>query len=147
MPLLPPAAAQVHPTIEEWPHDQDFSRGPKAFLEGGLPANGTVKVLSPEAIQRRRQQNRASQLAFRARTKKMVEELRHQLTQCAQNNQTMYLTMQNLLEKTESLKAAIEGALASQRSMIFEQQQKEKGMPSPSSLQNRTLNLQRDCDG
>jgi hypothetical protein len=34
---------------------------------------------SPSSIERRRQQNRASQMAFRERTKKLVEDLRRQL--------------------------------------------------------------------
>jgi hypothetical protein len=125
MPFLVPGVTQEYPTIEDWSQEHDSSEGPKTYLKERSSASGIRKVLSPEAIQRRRKQNRASQLAFRARTKKMVEDLQQRLTQCTEENHTMYLTMENLLEKAESLKRAIEGALASQRSIIFESTARE----------------------
>ena len=74
----------------------------------------------------------------------MVDDLRQQLTQCTEHNNTMYLTMQNLLENAESLKRAIEGALAFQRSFIFENQQEEKGMSQPSTPQKHGIEFWRD---
>ena len=72
------------------------------------------KPPSGEALERRRQQNRAAQLAFRERSKKQVEEMRQELVQCVEYNQKMYLTMRELLERTEALKKDIESALALQ---------------------------------
>lgn len=144
MPLLPPGMMQEHPSIEDWSQERDGSEGSKSFLEAAPPTERAGKALSSEAIQRRRQQNRASQLAFRARTKKMVDDLRQQLTQCTEHNNTMYLTMQNLLENAESLKRAIEGALASQRSFIFDVQQEEKEMSQPSSPRKHGIEFWRD---
>jgi uncharacterized membrane protein YccC len=66
---------------------------------------------SGEALERRRQQNRTAQLAFRERSKKQVEELRLELTQCLEYNHNLYSTMRELLERTEALKRDIEGAL------------------------------------
>ncbi|EPE28135.1 hypothetical protein GLAREA_04926 [Glarea lozoyensis ATCC 20868] len=50
---------------------------------------------SPSAIERRRQQNRASQMAFRERTKKLVEDLRKQLLA----SETERLRLKGLLER------------------------------------------------
>lgn len=69
---------------------------------------------SGEALERRRQQNRAAQLAFRERSKKQVEDMRQELTQCVEYNQKMYSTMRELLGRTEALKMDTEGALALQ---------------------------------
>jgi hypothetical protein len=144
MPLLLPSVMQQHPSNENWSQERGSSEGSKAISEGAPPTERAGKALSSEAIQRRRQQNRASQLAFRARTKKTVDDLRQQLTQCTEHNNTMYFTMQNLLENAESLKRAIEGALASQRSFIFENQQEEKGISQPSSPRKHGIEFWRD---
>jgi hypothetical protein len=132
MPLLMPGGMQEHPSIEDWSQERDNSKGPSAPL-ATQPTDRRGKALSSEAIQRRRQQNRASQFAFRARSKKMVDDLRQQLAQFTEHNNAMHRTMQNLLENAESLKRAIEGALAFQRSFLLENQQEEKGMSLPIS--------------
>jgi hypothetical protein len=127
-----PGVMQEHLSIEDWSQERDSSKArkdPKAIS----PTGRRGKHLSSEAIQRRRQQNRASQLAFRARSKKMVEDLRQQLTQCTEHNNTIYVTMQNLLENADSLKRAIENALAFQRLFLFENKQEENGMSLPIS--------------
>jgi hypothetical protein len=139
--MLLPGAMQEHLTIEDWSADSTSSEGPKTFREGRSPVNRTGKPQSAEAIERRRQQNRASQLAFRARTKKLVEDLRQQITECTEHNHTMYITMQNLLEKTEMLKTSIEGALALQRSVCFETHQREKGQCTSSNFRSREAGL------
>lgn len=56
-------------------------------------------------------------MTFRGRSKKQVEELRQELTQCVEFNQKMYSTMRELLEKTDTLKRDIEVALALQPPM------------------------------
>lgn len=66
---------------------------------------------SAAAIARRRKQNRASQAAWRARNKELVEELRQEIAEHAEYNQSMQGTMRSLLQTTESLKSAIEHAL------------------------------------
>jgi hypothetical protein len=50
---------------------------------------------SPSAIERRRQQNRASQMAFRERTKRLVEDLRRQLVA----SETERLRLKGMLEQ------------------------------------------------
>ena len=72
------------------------------------------KTPSGEALERRRQQNRAAQLAFRGRSKKQVEEMRLELTQCFEINQKMYMSVRELLDRTETLKQEMEAILAFQ---------------------------------
>jgi hypothetical protein len=150
MPLLLPDIVQEHPSIKDWSQERDSSESSKASLGPAPPKDRIGKSLSSEAIQRRQQQNRANQVAFRARTKKMVDDLQQQRTQCTEHNSTMYLTLQNLLENAELLKRAIEGALAFQRLFIFENQQEEKGMSQPSSPESMALNFGKtvthECD-
>src|SRR4051812_43516725 len=62
------------------------------------------KVPSSEALERRRRQNRAAQLASRERTKKIVEELKGALTRCTEFNQEMCDKMQEVLEIADTLK-------------------------------------------
>jgi hypothetical protein len=92
MPFLMPGVMQEHPSIEDWSQERDYSKGRKA-LEAAPPKDSAGEFLSSEAIQPRRQQNRANQVAFRARTKKMVDDLQQQLTQCTEHNTTMYSTL------------------------------------------------------
>jgi len=55
----------------------------------------TKAPASPSAIERRRQQNRASQMAFRERTKKLVEDLRKQLA----TSEAERLRLRGMLER------------------------------------------------
>ena len=100
----------------ESPPSNERPERPKKMLIEPQPhiKRRTRKPPSGQALERRRQQNRAAQLAFRERSKKQVEEMRQELIQCVEYNQKMYLTMQELLERTESLKKDIESALALQ---------------------------------
>jgi hypothetical protein len=67
---------------------------------------------SMDVVQRRREQNRISQMAHRQRSKKQVENLREQLIDCTEYNNNMYRTLQSLGEKTQALAAEIQQALA-----------------------------------
>lgn len=66
---------------------------------------------SPDAIERRRKQNRVSQLAFRERSKKALEEMRVELLSAEERNRQMYSTLNELLGAAESMKLSIEQAL------------------------------------
>ncbi|KAE9370117.1 hypothetical protein N431DRAFT_492286 [Stipitochalara longipes BDJ] len=66
---------------------------------------------SMDALQRRREQNRISQIAHRQRSKKQVENLREQLIDCTEYNHNMYRTLQSLGEKTQALASEIQQAL------------------------------------
>jgi hypothetical protein len=66
---------------------------------------------SMDVVQRRREQNRISQMAHRQRSKKQVENLREQLIDCTEYNHNMYRTLQSLGEKTQALAAEIQQAL------------------------------------
>ncbi|KAE9364712.1 hypothetical protein N431DRAFT_489224 [Stipitochalara longipes BDJ] len=71
---------------------------------------------SPPAVdksERRRQQNRTSQLAFRQRSKMTLMALQEELDQSLLVNETLYGTIEALLDKTEDLKRSIEDVLAS----------------------------------
>lgn len=70
------------------------------------------KRRSPAAIARRKKQNRASQAAWRARNKELVEELRQEIAEHAEYNHSMQDTMRSLLKTTASLKSVIENVLA-----------------------------------
>lgn len=98
----------------ESPPSNERPERPKKMLIEPQPhiKRRTRKAPSGEALEQRRQQNRAAQLAFRERSKKQVEEMRQELIQCVEYNQKMYLTMWELLERTEALKKDIASALA-----------------------------------
>jgi hypothetical protein len=83
-----------------------------SFCEESPRGNHGPRRPSAEAVARRRKQNRVSQAAWRARNKELVEELRQEISECSEYNQGMHQTMQALLKTTESLKGAIESALA-----------------------------------
>lgn len=63
--------------------------------------------------EKRRQQNRNSQIAFRQRNKMTLMALQEELNQSLLVNDALYDTIEGLLEKTETLKRSIEDALAS----------------------------------
>ncbi|KAE8444179.1 hypothetical protein EG329_000776 [Mollisiaceae sp. DMI_Dod_QoI] len=105
----------------------EFSPGPSrseksnTFSESSTRNGPGPRRPSAEAIARRRKQNRVSQAAWRARNKELVEELRQEIAEYSEYNQTMQDTMHSLLKTTESLKGVIEHALA---------------LPSPKSSQD-----------
>ena len=63
--------------------------------------------------ERRRQQNRISQIAFRQRSKMTLIALQEELDQSILVNDVLYITIEALLERTENLKRSIEDVLAS----------------------------------
>lgn len=72
------------------------------------------RALSPDSLERRRRQNRASQIAFRERKRKKSGEMYQELVLASSYNQQMYTTMRDLLRRADELKLAIEQALALQ---------------------------------
>lgn len=70
-----------------------------------------------EAAKKRRQQNRNSQIAHRQRSKKLVEDLRHEIEEYSEYSQEMYQTLQSLRETTKALVSTIEDALSRQPPM------------------------------
>jgi len=67
-----------------------------------------------DAVKRRRQQNRNSQTAYRQRTKKLIEDLRQEVTEYSEYSQDMYQTLQSLRETTRALVSTIDHALSKQ---------------------------------
>jgi hypothetical protein len=104
------------------------------------PARQQVrKVRNPpsaEAVARRRQQNRASQLAFRERSKREVDTLKQDLADCTEENQKMYTTMRGLLERTETLKLAIEEALTAHKPRTYRSMSAKSGADFEASPQS-----------
>ncbi|KAF8849820.1 hypothetical protein BDZ45DRAFT_697259 [Acephala macrosclerotiorum] len=96
----------------------DFSPGPVASPKSRTPPEPSTRSgagprrPSAEAIARRRKQNRVSQAAWRARNKELVEELRQEIAEYSEYNQSMQETMHSLLKTTEALRGVIENALA-----------------------------------
>ena len=104
-----------------------------------------------EAIARRRKQNRVSQAAWRARNKELVEELRQEISDYAEHTERMQQTMESLLQQTETLKAAIETALALKppgKDLGSAQQTTQRGpqLMSPTSS-NEGPSQDLDCGG
>jgi hypothetical protein len=65
-----------------------------------------------QALERRRQQNRAAQLAFRERSKRQMEEMRQELAQCVDFNRKMQDSVRSLLERADDLRRDVESILA-----------------------------------
>ncbi|CZR51305.1 uncharacterized protein PAC_01180 [Phialocephala subalpina] len=84
----------------------------RTFSEPSTRSRPGPRRPSAEAIARRRKQNRVSQAAWRARNKELVEELRQEIAEYSEYNQSMQETMHSLLKTTESLRGVIENALA-----------------------------------
>ncbi|KAH7363781.1 hypothetical protein BKA65DRAFT_121909 [Rhexocercosporidium sp. MPI-PUGE-AT-0058] len=102
---------------------------------------------SAEAVARRRKQNRVSQAAWRARNKELVEELRQEISEYSEYTGNMQQTMQSLLQTTESLKSAIECALAQQPPKKQSRATGEIQLMSPSSSNDGPPQDTQDCDG
>jgi hypothetical protein len=69
---------------------------------------------SNDAVERRRQQNRNSQMAYRNRTKKLIEDLRQEVSEYSEYSQDIYETLQSLRETTKALVSTIDHALSLQ---------------------------------
>lgn len=88
---------------------------------------------SPPAVdkaERRRQQNRSSQIAFRERSKTTLKTLQEALNQSQSENEALYTIMEELLERTEHLKRTIEDVL---RSRLKSSQSESFSSPQSSS--------------
>jgi hypothetical protein len=94
-----------------------------------LPASPNNDIVSPDNYQldricatvevkdlsnKRREQNRNSQIAHRQRNKKLIEDLRQELTEYSEYSQHMYQTLQNLRQTTQALVSTIDQALSIQ---------------------------------
>jgi hypothetical protein len=66
-----------------------------------------------ENTERRKQQNRNSQIAFRERNRMNLKRLQEELIHSQSANEELYSIMEQLLERTEHLKRAIEDVLTS----------------------------------
>jgi hypothetical protein len=106
-------------SVESTPSTSEPSQRLKMLLEPQpQPQRRTRKAPSGQALERRRKQNRAAQSAFRERSKKQVEEMRLELMQSTEFNQKMYMSVRELLDRTESLKRDMEAILAKQPPVI-----------------------------
>jgi hypothetical protein len=82
------------------------------FSDPNYSNSGMNRSGSPdEAVKKRRQQNRNSQIAHRQRTKQMIEDLRQELSEYSEYSQAMYQTLQSLRETTKALVSTIDNAL------------------------------------
>lgn len=134
----PPPGSQV-----STPLGQDAFKIPvRQRTNGGLdthpksPAAG--KSPAADYTEKRRQQNRNSQIAFRQRSKMTMKLMQEELSQSLLTNEALYCTMEELLEKTENLKRSIEDVLASR---LRRSHREFFGSPQSSSC------LMINCDG
>jgi len=104
---------QEQPTVGRSPASEGSSPSPD--LRNLEPSFQTVDAKhggSNDAVKKRRQQNRNSQMAYRQRTKKLIEDLRHEVTEYSVYSQDMYQTLQSLRETTKTLVSTIDSALS-----------------------------------
>ena len=95
------------------PHGRSPGGSPGGAAESrGSSSRAGRRGPSPDALERRRRQNRASQLAFRERSKKALEEMKIELTSAEERNKKLVGTLGDLLRQADSLKNSIEQALA-----------------------------------
>ncbi len=78
------------------------------------PKRTRISSNSVDTKQKRREQNRMSQMAHRQRSKKQVETLQSQLEECTEYIHTMYQTLHSIGEKTQALALEIQHVLALQ---------------------------------
>jgi hypothetical protein len=90
-------------------HTPDFGH-----LEPNLQTLELKNNASNDAVERRRQQNRNSQIAHRNRTKKLIEDLRQEVSEYSEYSQDIYETLQSLKETTRALVSTIDHALSLQ---------------------------------
>jgi hypothetical protein len=92
--------------IEDHAPSPDFRQVEPNFQTLESKNNG-----SNDAVERRRQQNRNSQMAYRNRTKKLIEDLRQEVSEYSEYSQDIYETLQSLRETTKTLVSTIDHAL------------------------------------
>jgi hypothetical protein len=112
---MPPtlAESQVSNPLEQDRFNTPVWPNPKGGSHTHPKSPGTGKSSPADYSEKRRQQNRNSQIAFRQRNKMTLKLLQEELSQSLLTNAALYGTMEELLEKTENLKRSIEDVLAS----------------------------------
>jgi len=103
---------QYPPGFEYSPRSQDRSRTPSLDFEPNFQTLKLAHISSTKDTEKRRQQNRNSQIAHRQRNKKLIEDLRQELTDYSVYSQDMYQTLQSLRETTKALVSTIDQALS-----------------------------------
>ncbi|KAH9218692.1 hypothetical protein DL95DRAFT_488956 [Leptodontidium sp. 2 PMI_412] len=105
--------------------------------------------LSAEAVAKRRKQNRVSQAAWRARNKELIQELRQEISEYSEYTENMQQMIKSLLQTTESLKGAIESALAQPppRKSLWGGPVRVSQLMSHSSSNEGLPQDTQDCDG
>jgi len=103
---------QYPPGFECSPRSQDRSRTPSLDFEPDFQTFKLAHISSTKDTEKRRQQNRNSQIAHRQRNKKLIEDLRQELTDYSVYSQDMYQTLQSLRETTKALVSTIDQALS-----------------------------------
>jgi len=111
---MPPtlAESQISNPLEQDPFKTPVWPKPKGSSHTHSKSPGTGKSSPADNSEKRRQQNRNSQIAFRQRNKMTLKLLQEELSQSLLTNEALYGTMEELLEKTENLKRSIEDVLA-----------------------------------
>jgi hypothetical protein len=104
--------ARYPPGSEYSPRNQDRSRTPSLDFEPNFQILKLGHISSTKDTEKRRQQNRNSQIAHRQRNKKLIEDLRQELTDYSVYSQDMYHTLQSLRETTKALVSTIDQALS-----------------------------------
>ena len=96
------------------PPDSHVSKSSRDLIK--IPKCRDQNEKSPPAsenAERRKQQNRNSQIAFRERNRMNLKKLQEELIHSQSANEELYSIMEQLLERTEHLKRAIEDVLTS----------------------------------
>jgi bZIP transcription factor len=94
------------------PRSNDKSRTPSLDLEPNFQTLKLDQISSTKETEKRRQQNRNSQIAHRQRNKRMMEDLRQEVTDFSEYSQDMYQTLQSLRETTKALVLTLDQALS-----------------------------------
>jgi hypothetical protein len=118
------------PGSEYSPRSQDRSRTPSLDFEPNFQTLKLGHISSTKDTEKRRQQNRNSQIAHRQRNKKLIEDLRQELTDYSVYSQDMYHTLQSLKETTKALVSTIDQALSMhppKRNDLTTKEQKSSG--------------------
>lgn len=118
------------PGSEYSPRSQDRSRTPSLDFEPNFQTLKLGHISSTKDTEKRRQQNRNSQIAHRQRNKKLIEDLRQELTDYSVYSQDMYHTLQSLRETTKALVSTIDQALSMhppKRNDLTTKEQKSSG--------------------
>ncbi|KAE9364207.1 hypothetical protein N431DRAFT_549826 [Stipitochalara longipes BDJ] len=94
------------------PSSQDWTPTSGVDLETNLQTLELNHISSSKDTEKRRQQNRNSQIAHRQRNKKLIEDLHQEVADYSKYSQEIYHTLQNLKETTIALVSTIDQALS-----------------------------------